>query len=600
MSKRLRGFLIRRLSLTQLQTFWQRTLTSGQSLKQALSSRLSPQSANFPITRPGDDRSQETFLPVFDSQPSSDSSLACGKTGQAPSPQAHKATPTAPAANPPLHTTNMMHDKSINLSQDNPRMNASPYLSAHSSVQTENAISLYANASTQTATQTELATPETAQTSDVADTQSDVDSCPSPYEDQKMLFVEDDQEAESDVGLSIQMPNETSDDHHAPEIYDGQSQILVTNYDGRDCLTMLLTKDMINDLDEITEEGDKLRRLEARFERADLKVKDALAEISYCKSLLETAESQEEVDELHGDIARHQKTLPRDEKRRDILKNELEVVRRNVVYLEEISRDAIREVLTRAELLKTPNEQADEGSDEEDDEASQSAGSPIELIPYEVDQVDNAREGSVSSGDSNVSLEKLHRRAASEELRDRYAELCEAEREFEGRYQDYEEEKANFQQMLREGTCQKSMTWFDHLNIKSTQELTRKLVAAEDAYENAFARRKKIGPNQHDQESGFLTDTTDGYLMSVENEGDIEVPKDWVYEWLKGIPEVENPPDIAELKNGAGLEFGQLSHGDVEVSSIRSARMSDAWSCRDWTRNRRRIDRWREIAGREK
>ncbi|KAL9002653.1 MAG: hypothetical protein Q9188_004433 [Gyalolechia gomerana] len=572
MSRQLRVFLESRLSLTQWQVFWRRTLTSGQSLKQALSSRLSPLSATFPSTRTGGDLSQETFLPVFHKQVSSDSL-----------PASYKDTEAAPSADRPTNT---------NIALGNPQMDSSPDFWP---------TPFYANAATQTALQTPQSTPETVQTSELADTQSDVDSCPSSCGYRKRTFVEDDREAGSEMGLSIQIPHDFSDDDHAPQVYDGQSQILVTEYDGKNCLTLLLTKEMIKDLDEITEEGDKLRRLEVRLEKADVKVQDAIAEISYCKSLLETADSQEEIDELQGDIARHQTTLPRDEKRRDTLKKELEIVTRNVVYLEELSRDAFRENLTNAGLLKTPNELVDEVNEEEDDEASQTGESPIELIPDEVEKWGNMQEGSISSGDSYVSLEKLNRRAASEDLRDRFVELCEAEREFEGRYDDYEEEKANFQRMLLQGTCKKSMTWFDHLNIRNTQELTKRLVAAEEAYEDAYARRRKIGPNQYDQESGFLSTSADGSAMSLEDDGFLEPPNDRVYAWLEDIPDVENPPDISELANGAGMEFGQKSREDIEVASIRSAQMSDGWSCLDFnSRNRKRIDRWRMIAGRVK
>ncbi|KAL8940758.1 MAG: hypothetical protein Q9216_002638 [Gyalolechia sp. 2 TL-2023] len=568
MSRQLRVFFERRLSLSQWQEFWQRTLTSGQTLKQALSSRLSPKSATFPSTRNGNELSQETYLPVFHEQASSDSFPASDKDPQA-----------APSADRPIQTY-------TNIDPGNPQMESSSgFLPTP----------LYTNAATQTNTPTPQSSPETAHTSELADTQSEVDSWPSPGEDQKRTVVGDDQEAGSAMGISV------SDNDDAPQVYDGQSQILVTEYDGKNCLTLLLTKEMIKDLDEITEEGDKLRRLEARLEKADLKVQDAIAEISYCKSLLETADSQEEIDDLQGDIARHQTTLPRDEKRRDTLKKQLEIVKRNVVYLEELSRDAFRENLANAGLLKTPNEDVDAGNDEEDDEASQSAASPIELIPDEFEQWGNVQERSIASGDSHVSLEKLNRRAASEDLRDRFAELCQAEREFEGRYDDYEEQKANFQHMLLLGTCNKSMTWFDHLNIRSTQQLTRKLVVAEEAYEDAYARRRKIGPNQYDQESGFLSTSADGSAMSLEDEGFPEPPNDRVYAWLDNVPDVENPPDISELEDGAGMEFGQKNRDDVEVSSIRSAQMSDGWSCQDFnTRNRKRIDRWRKIAGRVK
>ncbi|KAL8940574.1 MAG: hypothetical protein Q9211_002222 [Gyalolechia sp. 1 TL-2023] len=504
----LRVYLKRRLSLMQWQVFWHRTLTAGQSLKQALSSRSSPQSATSSSTSTSDDLSQETSSPVFHIQASSDSL-----------PATYRDTQAAPSMDPPLRTT-------TNTEPGNPQVESSPEFRP---------APLYVNAVTQTATQTSLPTPGTARSLELADTQSDVDPCPSLCEDRKPSFVDDDRKAGSNMGLSIQIPHDSSDNDHAPQLYDGQSHILVAEYDGQECLTLLLSKEMINDLDEITEERDKLRRLEVRLERAEFKVQNAIAEIRYCKSDLEIVDFQESIDKLRGDIARNQTTLLREVKLCDTLKKEIETVKRNVIYLEELSRDAIRGNLTKAGLLKTANEQLNERYDDEDDEARRSAGSPTELIPDEVEQWGNVQEESVNSGDSSVSLEKLHRRAASEDLRNRFVE---------GRDDDYKETKAGFQRMLLQGPCKDPMASFDHLTIRKTQELTEKLVAAEEPYEDAYARRRKIVPDQYDQESGCLSTSADGWAMSLEDDGVPEPPTDRVYEWLDDVPDLKNPPGV--------------------------------------------------------
>lgn len=118
-------------------------------------------------------------------------------------------------------------------------------------------------------------------------------------------------------------------------------------------------------------------------------------------------------------------------------------------------------------------------------------------------------------------------------------------------------------------------------------------------------RLNNLGPNGSDQESGFddgyaLSWDYDDYPLSWDDDGSVKVPRKSIHTWLAKIPDIDSVLDIADLYQGAGHEFGQEDREVLEGCDVLSAAMSDSLSCHDLIRNRKRIDRWRKIAGRER
>lgn len=531
MSERLRGLVARKLSLIgpQLQVFWRKTLTSGHLLKQAFSPQSSPQSTNFPTTRQIDDPSQATLLPVFDTQGLSDRDAALGKANEIILPQETKCTRTASAT-----------DLSIQ--------------------------KLYANVSTQT----ESLMIQTSGPADGGPNNNSLDE----YGEAPL----DHNDPQVDV--------DTSSTHcDPPEILDGSSELIVTEFNDKSHLAILVTREMIERLKRISKQSSELGHLEARVEEAQRDVDWAAHNVQYCEDLIEEAEpeSQENIAKLREDLEQRQRTLDRQKARRDALEPELVINKRNVSYQEGLFQDMFQQLLSRAGLLETPSEHPNQ--DDADEEAN--GGDSFELHPYEVD-----------SAHSEVSIDELTRRAANEEVKQRRAELLEVEHEFDTRHDTYAYESARLQQRLLEGNCALTQTEFDLTDFETTREITRDLAAAEDAYEEALARRNKLGPNNWDQESGFVEEEYDGYPLSWEDEAVVSAPTDSIYKWLEDVPDVEDIPSTSYLGEGPGGDFGLEEPQGIEDWDIRSAGMSDAWSCYDWTRNRRRIDRWRKITGR--
>ncbi|KAL8828027.1 MAG: hypothetical protein Q9170_006778 [Blastenia crenularia] len=580
MSEHLRGFVSRRLSLVglQLQVFWQKTLTSGHSLKQVLSPQSSPRTAHFPSTKPDDDQSRETFLPVFTTNASSGMDNAPSNSASAL--QQTEITQTAPSADHSTNTPATSIDPTAGIRDGETQTETLDNDSIRHRKLAEHVPSPNINA----ATQTEPWTPPMDQSTLVADSEPKEQGGSFRYEGRRESFGNDDPPADFDTGLSNQS--------EYPEVFHGESQMVVTDFNGKKHFAILVTKEMIKDLNGMLEQNSKLESVLERLHHAKHKVTMTNVDISYLEDGLEESQSQEFIDEQREAISRLQNMLPTEVERRDSLQELADIHKIHRDCSAESCIDTLQKVLTDANLLETQFGPTNQDSNMAD-RASQSASNQIEPALYEAH--------SPSTASSEIGIDELYLRTVNEEVAQKYHEYYEAEQEFDGRHEQYAQTNERYRRMRHEGACSMTQTEFDHCDFEAVRELGNYMAAAEEAYEEALARCNKLGHRGFDQESGFLDDEYDGYPLSWENDGIVSAPRGFIDDWLQGIPEVESLLNITELNEPGGAnEFKQDDPDDVEECDIRSAQMSDTWSCRDLTRNRRRIDKWNEITGRDK
>ncbi|KAL9603826.1 MAG: hypothetical protein Q9219_000935 [cf. Caloplaca sp. 3 TL-2023] len=566
MSGHLRSFVSRRLSLVsvQLQVIWHKTLTSGHSIKQAFSPEPSPRSANFPCARPDDAPSQETFLPVFNAQATGNSD---SELGLRVSESQTDDTRNAPAADLQPHA--------ITITRDRETQTKGP---------SDETLRPYTDAGIQT----EKSVPTMDQSPLIGDeSEEDEDKILHIPQETSVLF--EDVKAHSEA--------EHSHKFEQPAVLDGPIQMVITEIDSKKHAAILVTEELVKDMTGLLEESSKLDRLQGKLLEAKQKVELIDLNVRDFEESIEEAESQEEIDKLREEMSRYQSTLPEDIERRDNLQRYADIYRIEMDCFQQSILDTLRTVLTDAGLVKTHVEKIDfetTGSDEihGDGGANQYADSERE---YAADEADYS-----CRSPSEISIDELYRRAVNEEVGQKWTEFREAENEFDARHEQYYVQLNHFRQRQHQGPCSMTQTEFDHLDLQLTKELGDGMAAAEDAYEEAAARWHKLGGRDDDQESGFVTDEYDGYPLSWEDAGIAAAPRPFIEDWLQGIPEIEYFPDQADLDRTTGEEFEQEDRGDRDELDVRSARMSDTWSSRDLTRNRRRIERWNEIVGREK
>ncbi|KAL8675126.1 MAG: hypothetical protein Q9168_000497 [Polycauliona sp. 1 TL-2023] len=562
----------------QLYTLWQEALTTGYVLKQAFSIAPPPQPA---VNTTDDETAQHESLPTPQDSTFVDTTAEMNQIEA--STQVDKATQTAvdPIASVPtadghgVTTTLLIQGEQAQSSRDS--------LSGNS-VRSDDTPASYANA----ATQIGKPSPQTDRTSDFTGSQLEDGFDTDPDCSEALPFG-----PPSSSRPASLTNGEPDNDDGQPIIVNGPTQVIVASHDNQDCFALLVTTEMIEYMNNITEETRKRDRLRPKLADVDKEVGFARAGIDYCEKLLDKAESDEEIAELRGDIERYRSTLPEDEKRLKALERRMGYIQANLTYSNDLARSLVRQALGDAGLLQISEEHDWEAKDDDSSQATQS-------------QTEAAEHGAYSAWSddvSEISIDELAKRAAKEEVQVKYEEFLEAERVFDARNEEYPHQKQLLQERLLENSDHpRAETLLDLCFVEHGHEVTRDLIAAEEAYEEARARARKFGPNEWDQESDFVTDEYDGYPLSWENDGIAMAPEDFIKSWLEDIPDVEVPPDLdlADLASGAGQEFGQENLEDVEVCDIRSAQLSDAWSSYDCSRNRKRIDRWRAMTGRDR
>ncbi|KAL8870167.1 MAG: hypothetical protein Q9174_003722 [Haloplaca sp. 1 TL-2023] len=541
MSKRLRSVVAKKLG-----KLWRRTLTSGHLLKRALSPKGSPLPKTFPAIKHHEDSSQSTIFLVFDPGEQ--------RNGEGATDRAE------PKANFSAHRLPIRHGPNGGFHPD-----MSP--------------------------QFELFTDPPKQASNLSDDQVD-----SGVEEG---FQQSTNEATTDKGSS----EDTSDTHcEAPEILDGPVQLVVANFNDKNHLAMLVTKDMIERLNDISRESREVGRLGAQVEIVNREVSLAAIEVRYCEDSIEEAQSEEapeeQIDELRKELASLQKTLDERKARRDPLESELAIYNRNIRYSEGLFQDLIQDKLNEAGLLETAQKGPDSRSTDHNSIRPETLNDVDGNGNADNEVQQELRSYEVQSDHSDVSSHELARRAAYQECAQRTAELRDIEEEFDNRHEAYELERARLKQRISAGDHSRSLTEFDQSAFKTDQQLTREFAAAEEAFEEALARRRQFGYNNDGRESGFLDDEYDGYPLSWEDDAIHSAPLTKIYNWLEGLPDIEIMPEVLALHQGARSEFGQNESGNLDDCDVRSAGMSNAWSTYDLTRNRRRIDCWRRMAGR--
>lgn len=136
---------------------------------------------------------------------------------------------------------------------------------------------------------------------------------------------------------------------------------------------------------------------------------------------------------------------------------------------------------------------------------------------------------------------------------------------------------------------------FEVFCFQETQRFTRELIRAEAQIEEAkqAALDAGIQPLGSDLESGFLDRDDDGYLESEEREMCEAIDHERIQRWIEGTPDTEQPTGQAHHL------LTRLDLSAFESQSRWQAKEVEVWESASMVAegpNRRRIDKWREIA----
>ncbi len=352
---------------------------------------------------------------------------------------------------------------------------------------------------------------------------------------------------------------------------DGEARIIGVHDGFKNCFALLLNKDMVAKLQAITEASHKLSFIENSLENAKMQATIVEVAMNQIQDSLDATDDEEETVRIREDIKRMESELRHAYEKRDDLETDVTNLRFSLESSRAYSHDLFERVLGEANLLNI--------SELEPEAVPSAPGTPI------------SRRSSVAlsqSSQSSICSDERNRWVALEEVELTTMALQKLETDFYYQRSNYEKEREIWSQEVQEGVCQLSKTVFDNSCLVDAFQLTRNLIEAEDAREEAVSRAWELGvlQNNFETESHFVDDVDDGYSLSLETSMKASVDRDFIVDWTNGVCESRDRPllrpDSEEDERWDAKWDGQ------------SVRMSEGFSILDESRNQKRIARWEE------
>lgn len=380
---------------------------------------------------------------------------------------------------------------------------------------------------------------------------------------------------------------------NGPPYTEGAAQIVRASDGSKDCLALLLTSEMVTKISQIATRSRRLEFIRNDLRKMKREVESGKNMIDYKTDAIQDTNDQATIAQINKEIDDTRKRLAAAVKCVEAIEDEIMTLTDNLAFSREQCQEMFEDVLSREDLLEVA-----------DAETAQEVGPTISLGSNYSEEHSLSREGPQTVQDPSVDetisiqLEDVVRRTAKEDFEEKRNIFYTLDEAFEHRQENLAEEKAEYLRRVEEGTCDLSQTDFDLLALEDFQRLTANLRHAEEEFEEAFKRAKQLGVlDEHDayyQQSVF-SEWSGGYPMSMEHAMVDCAPTKRIDYWQTRVDDSQ----------GTGLEpWGdpdlEPENRALEDCEIKSVAISDSWSCVDWTRNRRRIDRWREIAGRDR
>lgn len=379
-----------------------------------------------------------------------------------------------------------------------------------------------------------------------------------------------------------------------PKYTKGPARFIVTNDGSENCMALLVTDTLMTKLGDFFEDRLQLEIKSGPLEHAKINAREIHLSLESAKESLEKAESQERIDEVQKLVEQQEPKLLKACQRRDKLEEEYNRVQRRINVSRDHTQWVLEMAMKEANLLKphrtpSPEPVADDESD--------------------IETRDNSPRGSNASASGNdvespLTQEELVHRAALEEYGKRSRTLDVVQAKFDNQRCAYEDNLARFHQGLEDGTCNYVRSEFDRRAVEYVSKITRALINAEDAFDQAEAYAKAVGAidSQYGQPSGHYEESLPHDRMAS-----YIATKDWgfVHNWLSNVPEADmlqdpnsqDNPEYTEDGNWDeeqdGTHFARGSEdGDWDVPE---AEIQDSASAIDYDFNRKNLDRWQQL-----
>ncbi|KAI4178485.1 MAG: hypothetical protein LQ348_005596 [Seirophora lacunosa] len=392
------------------------------------------------------------------------------------------------------------------------------------------------------------------------------------------------------------------EDHNmsgGPAYTDGAPRVINARDGVKDCLALLLTSELVAEINQISTRSKKFESLTISLKKAKRELRSDENMLEYGYDSLQDIDGQAQLERVNEEIVEIQERIADARKRVETLEDEVATLTINLAHSRYRCEELLEGALGNVDLLDIPAPELAMQMDH-------TGGAEQRSIDAAAGEAHTRRGESSDRDEATIQRELTEtiRRAAKADFETKREILVTMDEAFEHRQEDLAEEKAEYHRCVREGICHITQTEFDLLALEDFRKMTANLREAHEAFEESFKHAKQLGAldegDAHYQESVF-SDWSGGYALSMEKAMVGSAPTKNIACWQAGVEQSleyqswRNPGPEACTNSDPKLEAQGLEDCDLQSVAI-----SDSWSCVDWSRNRRRIDRWRAIAGRDR
>ena len=435
-------------------------------------------------------------------------------------------------------------------------------------------------------TDIESAQPELIQTRTRDDTNDITNNVVQP-QDRTYLVAAHGNQPELSPAKSISGNNNAGDEEPSqPQFTEGPSRFVIANDGSKDCAALLVNEEFLARLRDLFQANRDISALDRSLYHTNMDAQDTERSVRKAQESLDTVESAEKVEECQTFIAQRTTELLKLNHRKGELEKERSLVEGRLELSKSHTQWVLETAMKGADYLGPERPLPaillrDEDAECADDNVEASEhGTPVQSPAV-----------SIASGheEAEVSEEELQRRAAYDEFIDRSQFLDTIKADFDDQQNNYRENLARFEQKLEAGTNTMSRSAFDRRSVQYGQQLTRALIDAEEAFEEARDRALALNAisSDHDHEFYYGAEYEESW---PENKiADYNASQDWTYleTWMDDIPDSNSQADNDDDEVD---EVDEWEAEEVEVND--SISMID---CEDY---RRDIDRYRRICAR--
>lgn len=334
---------------------------------------------------------------------------------------------------------------------------------------------------------------------------------------------------------------------------------------------LVLTDGILKQLCRFVEESRELERLRRAHSDATRDTDAGRATLEHHKHMIEKETDETERNRLIQDLEERESGVTRDTMRKEELDEILGTKRKYFYWHQDDLRCNLETPLLAAGFIDPVTQESNNMEwttcDKDDEESSEE--------PLDSPNAEPADE-------EMIGEEELERRIAGEELDQATDNLNVLRDEYEGWEGHEKNALLEYQRQIAVGESNLPVEEMHNYILQQAMDLTRALIEAEERYEKAAVHARALGllGNAIDQQSHFVDYLDDGEKESFEGSEDGELARrDFIEAWSLDV-------------SGSPQEAGKPEVDDWDAESIK---IGDSLSDVDYTRMRKRIDRWRFI-----